>query len=159
MNVLAVDVHGYGGSYSWAEIEMKSDYSYSTYKSASKAQDILSSEDVATQEMGGKWRMPTKDEWQELIDNCSWNWTTIKSAPGYLITSKINGKTIFLPATGYWSGTIREKWDEYGRYYSKTSAGDVYNRGWGYALMFDKTSIEVNGVYGYQGYKVRAVLP
>ena len=109
--------------------------------------------------MGGKWRMPTKDEWQELIDNCSWDWTTIKATPGYVIRSKINGKTIFLPAAGYYSGTIRKNVDEYGRYYSKTSAGDVYNRGWGYALMFDETSIEVNAVYGYQGYNVRAVLP
>ncbi len=159
MNVRAVHVHIYGGYYSWAEIESKSDYSYSTYTSASKAQDILSSEDVATQEMGGKWRMPTKDEWQELIDNCSWDWTTIKATPGYVITSKINGKTIFLPAAGYYSGTNRENVDEYGCYYSKTSAGDVFNRGWGYALEFDKTSIEVNDVYGFQGYTVRAVLP
>lgn len=49
---------------------------------------------------GQKWTMPTKDEYQELIDECEWTWTTINEVNGYSIKG-VNGKTIFLPAAGY----------------------------------------------------------
>lgn len=48
---------------------------------------------------GQKWTMPTKDEYQELIDECEWTWTTINEINGYSIKG-VNGKTIFLPAAG-----------------------------------------------------------
>lgn len=56
------------------------------------------SDDAARVNMGGNWRMPTWAECQELADN-----TDFKTAGnGVLLTSKINGKTLFIPFGGYY---------------------------------------------------------
>lgn len=44
--------------------------------------------------------MPTVAEWEELVANCNWEWTTKNGVAGGLITSKITGDSIFLPAGG-----------------------------------------------------------
>ena len=61
--------------------------------------------DVARKEWGATWRIPTQEEVQELIANCTFVWTNYKSASGFEITSKINGTKIFMPAVGYYMGT------------------------------------------------------
>lgn len=61
-------------------------------------------DDVAHVILGGEWRMPTIEDWQELIDNCSWTWTTLNEREGYLVQSQKPGFTnnwIFLPTSGY----------------------------------------------------------
>lgn len=61
-------------------------------------------DDVATVRLGGNWRMPTEQEFQELIDSCTWTWTTLNDVEGCLVTSNVKGFTdcsIFLPAAGY----------------------------------------------------------
>lgn len=58
-------------------------------------------DDAATSILGGKWRMPTIDEYQELFDNCEWKWATENQHNGYWVISKINGNSIFLPVTGF----------------------------------------------------------
>ena len=60
--------------------------------------------DVARKEWGATWRIPTQEEVQELIANCTFVWTNYKSATGFEITSKINGAKIFMPAAGYHMG-------------------------------------------------------
>ena len=52
--------------------------------------------DVANVEWGGSWRMPTRDEIQELY-KCSWEWTTLNGVSGQLVTGP-NGNSIFFPA-------------------------------------------------------------
>lgn len=61
--------------------------------------------DVARKEWGATWRIPTSEEVQELIANCTFLWTNYKTATGFEITSKINGAKIFMPAVGYYMGT------------------------------------------------------
>ena len=60
--------------------------------------------DAATANWGGTWRMPTKNELNELINNCTWTWTTQNGVKGYNVEGP-NGNSIFLPAAGYrrWS--------------------------------------------------------
>ena len=106
----------YGEYYAWGETKPKSSYSianYSYFNNDTKVytdigEDISGTEyDAATVNLGADWRMPTKDEMQELIDNCIWEWTQINGINGYKATSKINNNSIFLPAAGkYYSGTI-----------------------------------------------------
>ena len=68
-----------------------------------KANDILDSEDDAAHvNMGGKWRMPTKDELKELFNNTTRKVETINRVKGMLFTSKINNKRLFVPFAGYW---------------------------------------------------------
>ena len=63
-------------------------------------------DDAAHVNWGGNWRMPTKEEQDELIstNNCTWTWTTQNGVNGYKVISKINGNFIFIPAAGYRGG-------------------------------------------------------
>ena len=57
--------------------------------------------DAATQIMGGNWRMPTRDEIQELLDNTDNERNTINGVNGWKFTSKTDtSKYIFIPAAG-----------------------------------------------------------
>ena len=56
-------------------------------------------DDVAHTKWGGKWRMPTMAEWEELLSKCRWEWTSINSVWGYKVIGP-NGNSIFLPASG-----------------------------------------------------------
>ena len=60
-------------------------------------------DDVAHVKWGGNWRLPTDEEMNELVDSCTWTWTTMNSVNGCLVTSNRSGYTdrsIFLPAAG-----------------------------------------------------------
>ena len=56
--------------------------------------------DAARANWGGAWRMPTKEEFEELIGSCKWELAKYGHLIGYLITGP-NGNSIFLPRTGY----------------------------------------------------------
>ena len=124
-NVGAAKEYDYGKYFAWGEKSAKKEYSAKTYKLPSKSNIAGDTDyDVATtwnNKQNKGWRMPTKDEIQELIDNCDMEWVTVHGKKGMKFTSKINGKSIFLPAAGnkygektysngiggcYWSGDI-----------------------------------------------------
>ncbi len=64
-------------------------------------------DDAATANWGSEWCMPSRDQFSELIAQCTMQWTTSNGVNGYKVTSKINGATMFLPAAGfYFSGTL-----------------------------------------------------
>ena len=92
---------GNDGSSGWTKYNTKSSYGTVDNKTVLEAMD-----DAASVALGGKWRMPTYQEWKELFntDNCSWTWTTIDGINGFKVQSKKSGYTdnwIFLPAAGY----------------------------------------------------------
>lgn len=77
--------------------------------------------DAARAKWGGDWRMPTAEEWQELYDNTTHEWTNQNGVNGWLFTG--NGQALFLPAAGcrysnilgytnsagwYWSSSLRD---------------------------------------------------
>ena len=120
-NVGASSPEEYGDYYAWGETETKSTYDWASYDLADGYDDELkkyctdsrygtadnktvleSSDDVAQVKWGGSWRMPTKAEQDELREKCTWTWTTQNWMKGYKVTSKSNGKSIFLPAAGYY---------------------------------------------------------
>ena len=60
-------------------------------------------DDIAHCKWGGTWRIPTKEELQELLSECTWTLTTQNEVEGYLITSNVVGYTdhsIFIPLSG-----------------------------------------------------------
>ena len=72
-----------------------------------KVNDILDLADDAPHiNMGGKWRMPTKDELEELLDNTTQEVVTINGVKGMMFTSDINGHQLFIPFAGYWYNGI-----------------------------------------------------
>ena len=64
--------------------------------------------DVAHEKWGDKWQMPSSEQINELIKNCTSKWKTLNSLKGRYYTGP-NGNTIFLPAAGYrwgWGGNL-----------------------------------------------------
>ena len=70
--------------------------------------------DAALASWGAYWRMPAREQLEELIAGTSMVYTSLNDTEGFLLTSKTNGKCIFLPITNstsiplrgcYWSGT------------------------------------------------------
>lgn len=124
-----------GNHYAWGEVERKLSTLYSPegYTAGTVSGDIRNTEyDAVRAYLGGGywlWCMPTQAMWQDLIDNCTWTWKTVKKvtdgteseenlnfdASVWEITkrdseSKLIGH-IYLPITGYsgWDGTSYNK--------------------------------------------------
>ena len=107
-NVGATAPEEYGDYYAWGETEEKDFYDIGTYEYSDGSyetchfigKDIAGTEyDVAHVKWGGSWRMPTRAQINELLDNCTWDWTTQNGVEGQLVTGP-NGNVIFLPAAG-----------------------------------------------------------
>lgn len=122
-NIGATKPEEYGDYFAWGETEPKSIYNWSTYIWCLGEKNMLTKycqdaaygfegftdektvldpeDDVAHVKLGGKWRMPTIEEWIELtnIDNCTWEQATQDGVNGWLVTGP-NGNSIFFPAAG-----------------------------------------------------------
>lgn len=138
-NVGASSPEEYGGYYAWGETEEKDVYYASTYKYyydtngdeegdtyANIGNNISGTQyDVARQKWGNNWRMPTCDEFNELIINCTWIWASYKGTHGYMVTGP-NGNSIFLPLAGFRHDTSLYSGGAYGAYWSGTLYEDEY---------------------------------
>jgi len=106
-----------GDFFAWAETESKIKYLDETYKyyrdggyvkyNEGKKYTLDLEDDAANTNWGGRWRMPTDYECQELVEKCTWSSTTVNGVNGFLVTSNVPGytdKSIFLPFTGYMEG-------------------------------------------------------
>ncbi len=89
----------YGGYYAWGETSTKRTYTKSNHYYTGKPSVLPPSSDAATANWGNDWQMPTKEQFEELIDNCTRTWTIWNGTNGWLLTGK-NGNFIFLPITG-----------------------------------------------------------
>ena len=99
-NVGAIKPEEYGDYFAWGEIKPKQRYDDDNYTYKSNPETLPLSADAANVNWGGKWRMPTKAEQDELRNYCTWEWTTLNGEKGYKVISKKNGNSIFLPAAG-----------------------------------------------------------
>lgn len=151
-NVGAYKPEEYGDYYAWGETEPKDFYFWDTYKycdgtynSLTKYTDsaygkdgfsdnksVLDPEDdVAHVKWGGNWRIPTKDELEELRTKCTWTSTTLNGVKGYSVTSNVDGYTdrsIFLPATGMRIRQWTLNTDTIGRFWGNSIVtGDDYD--------------------------------
>lgn len=74
------------------------------YPVINSATTISGSEyDIAYAKWGKGWMIPTREQWKELHDNCTWTSETENGVQGWRITSKTNGNSIFLPRHGVYS--------------------------------------------------------
>lgn len=89
-----------GNYYAWGEVEPKEDYSLNNYSNPSYSLYT----DAARILLGGTWRMPTAEEFEELLDE---NNTSISfGSNGLSICSRITGNKVFFPKTsGFYTGT------------------------------------------------------
>ena len=70
-----------------------------TYGQIDNLTSLELTDDAARANWGGSWRMPTIDEWAELMDNCTWTEVTHNGVLGRLVTGS-NANSIFIPAAG-----------------------------------------------------------
>ena len=98
-----------GGYYAWGETEEKSVYYWDTYIHCNGSydtchnlgNDIAGTEyDVAHVQWGGSWKMPSYEQFSELIEYCTSEWTEVEDIHGRKFTGS-NGGSIFIPAVGY----------------------------------------------------------
>ena len=100
-----------------------------SYKASGISADLTLEQDAAHSYMGGKWRVPTKDEWRELIDNCNAVWTknyNRTGVAGRVFKSKANGNTVFFPAAGYCYNSSVYGVGSYGDYWSASWISSSY---------------------------------
>ena len=159
-----------GEFFSWGETENKRINNWDTYKYSEGAHALTKycsnpdyawhglvdsvsvldpEDDVAHIKWGGTWRIPTKAQIDELLENCDWTWTTLNEVNGYRVTGKKPGYTdrsIFLPVTGeyhdgkvfdyrlhgyYWSrncGTVTSETAYTLEVYTKGSSAEIQSR-------------------------------
>jgi hypothetical protein len=139
-NIGADSPEEYGDYFAWGEVAPKEYYDWSRYKYGLDADQLTKycnssdygkdgfiddktvlelKDDAATANWGGKWRMPTLEEQEELRDNCTWTQTLQNGVDGYKVTGP-NGNSIFLPFAGYMDGGVLYLAGELGGYWSSS---------------------------------------
>ena len=175
-NIGASVPNGYGSYYSWGETDTKSSYGWSRYKWSNGSPDtitkynsndyygivdnkivLFSSDDVAHVKFGGKWRIPTSEDWDELIRNCIIEYKYMYGAYGWLVTSNKNGASIFLPFPGIKDGEYFNAAGYSGSYWSSSLYVDEpskakyvrfdYN-GFQQSTLFRNCGISIRPVFG-----------
>lgn len=126
-NIGALGPYDCGKYFAWGEVTVKSDSEdlqnykfydktkdeYSKYVNNSKYGSVddkkvlESSDDVATKKWGEDWRMPTREELEELMNICMWKMTTAGGKKGFRVIGP-SGYSIFLPIESsiYWTSSL-----------------------------------------------------
>lgn len=137
--------------------------------------DIDASHDCVTNILGGRWRLPKAEEFKELFDNCEYidangdivtaatsvagnekdKRITMNGIVGIRVRSKINGKIIFIPASGYGDANLWNNKGVVGNYWSSTrnSNRDAFYLNYHYYGVFPK-----NIYYRFYGMAIRPVM-
>ena len=144
----------YGDYFAWGETEPKEVYGWTNYKWCNGSYNTLTKycsnsdygangfvdnkkeldpeDDAAYVNWGPSWRMPTRAQMQELVENCTWQLTTQNGVKGQLAKGP-NGKTLFFPAASYrydsWlneEGINGDYWSREGGYSTSYLAFDLY---------------------------------
>ncbi len=157
-----------GGYFAWGETEPKTSFSkdnYAYYDNTSNTYTSIGTEisnteyDAARKQWGGTWRMPTREEYDELTSNCTWTWDSDNL--GYTVKGK-NGNSIFIPASGIINPDGPAYKNEQGQYW--TSTYDISENHaddhWGMRCAFSKAyKGYTGGTYIYYGLPIRPVRP
>ena len=179
-NVGANMPEGYGNYFAWGETEPKSYYGWNTYQHCNGSSTsltkycsisdhgyngftdnlttLLPEDDAATANWGAGWRVPTREEWNELRNNTICTWTTQNGVNGRLFTAS-NGNSLFLPTAGNYLGYNIGSTGSFGYYWSSSLNTNYPNDSY---LFFFNSDFCSNGndSYGdrHAGQSVRAVL-
>ena len=113
-------------------------------------------DDAARQTLGGSWRIPTDEDWFELINNCTSIWTTRSGVNGTLFKSNINGNSIFIPAAGYRRYTYLYDAGSLGYYWTSNTI-DVFPCYSFFYNIYDTEWIPRSNFYRYSGLSIRPV--
>nr|MBQ5605357.1 InlB B-repeat-containing protein [Bacteroidales bacterium] len=167
-NVGATSPEGFGDYFAWGETQAKDSYSWDNYKFGNSDNNLTKYvsynswssndfvddrtqlemiDDAAHINWGGNWRMPTKEEMEELIAYTTVKIASVNGVKGTMIISKLNKNIIFLPTTSYreadgelhassngnlfeacyWSNTVAYRSSAYNLYHPVPSDDYVYD--------------------------------
>ena len=184
MNVGASSASGYGDYYAWGEtttrnVYSKSYYEYtsnpnaysdndmklskyctnSSYGTVDNRTELTTSDDVAYYKWGSSWRIPSAAQMQELLDECTWTWTSQSGVNGYKVSSKVNSASIFLPAGGEKVQSSLSTQGQLGYYWTRTLASvDTSLSNWyAHTLYFYSGGTSYNNASRYLGINIRPV--
>lgn len=177
-NVGAGSPEEYGGYYAWGETEEKEVYDWDTYKWCNGSSGTLTkyctdsddgtvdnktvlepADDVARKKWGDGWRMPTKEELNELRNKCQWEWMDYNGVSGCKVTGT-NGNSIFLPAAGYYFCTSLAFADSDGCYWGSTVNSNnsfIIDNDYAYSVGFNSGNHDVGRGSRCYGKSVRPV--
>ena len=168
----------YGDYFAWGETAPKSEYKWTNYafeqgtgRTGPFSKYVIDADlgtvdhktvldpadDAAHAILGGDWRMPTKEEVEELMTSCQWTWTTRNGVSGYRVMSNksgYSGVSIFLPANGIFGTSVSKAGTE-GNYWSASLSTDESN--FAISPYFSGSSRESGNCYRYFGLGIRPV--
>ena len=124
------------------------------YGTVDNITELEEDDDAAHVILGGDWRMPTPDEFTELMSECDWEPTTKNGVDGYLVTGP-NDNSIFLPFAGLMEATYLAGAGEEGYYWSSSIATTASSTANG--VIIGSANIECNDIYRYNGFSIRPV--
>lgn len=167
-NVGASSPEGSGDYFAWGEIKENTDYKPNGIFTFGKDVGDLKSEgvvnskgnlaeayDAASCNWKGAWHTPSKEDFEELINKCKWKWIEFCGIPGFKVASS-NGRSIFLPAVGYYDTVSIAANGIYGHYWSSTICdGTNYS----YSLNFHHSTKHghTDWIWRYYAYPIRPV--
>ena len=162
-----------GDYFAWGETETKDSYTWYSYRycdgndssmkkycldaeygTVDGKSELESGDDAAIETWGSGWVMPTLEQQKELANNCSQEWTQLNGVNGVLLTGP-SGKSIFLPAAGYYNENGLKFGGERGYYWSRTLDPDFHHSG--AALYFTSSNCYDSNFRRYRGLPVRPV--
>lgn len=128
-----------GDYFAWGEKESKDAYGWETYElcrgsynsifkyTENDGKSILEpQDDVAKSKLGGEWRIPSKEDMEELVEECEWKWLSQNGQLGWKVIGP-NNNYIFLPASGAASSYRISGVNELGRYWTATRDKSNYS--------------------------------
>lgn len=168
-----------GSYFAWGEISVKSRYDWRNLRYHSETASgnghtfskyitsqqfgridnrriLDSGDDAASTAWGNGWRMPSRQELNELRTSCDWTWTSRNDKSGFEVTSRTNGASIFIPATGYKEGADIIGWNSDGYLWSSELFEGGRNA---YYLYFKKGETDISNMGRYLGLCIRPVFP
>ena len=115
---------------------------------------LLPEDDAATALWGKEWRLPSKEDWEELLNNTTGIFTTLNGAHGILLTAT-NGACLFLPAAGFHSDYTVWYAGSCGSYWTSSLDEDAPDGAWG--LSFTSDNGRMGTSFRFCGRSMRAV--
>ncbi len=117
--------------------------------------ELYDKDDAAVQLWGDDWKIPSKEQINELLTECDWEWTTVNGVNGYKVKSRKNNNYIFLPTAGFRRDLHYLNKGEEGLYWSRTfdSRGIIFAS----SLNFKADSISCSFNHRYLGFSIRPI--
>ncbi len=177
-NIGASSPSEYGMYFAWGEIVEKEKYIWKNYRFRKRGNSLESvtfsryntkedkgvvdnhtilsrDDDAAAFNWGKQWRIPTQEEWDELLRNCILTLVREDGKLGALVRSKINGNCIFLPAAGYRQDTRHLDENSIGHYWS--SSLNAAKPSFAFRMYFTPQRVETYNSFRSDGFSIRPV--